>query len=73
MVDIPQGPRKIGPKNQISIPAELLEGIGLAQGGEVFLAPNPDIPNTLLIIPAELFSGEPFWRALDVLRNRADS
>lgn len=51
MDPLPQGPRRVAPKNQITVPAELLDAIGVVVGGEVFVVSNPDRPGTLVIIP----------------------
>lgn len=54
MVDVPHGPRRIGPKNQVSFPAELLAAIGVAQGQDVWIAVNSEHPGTLIVIPEPL-------------------
>lgn len=41
----------MAPKNQISIPSEMLAEIGVAVGDSVFIAANPDRPGTLIVIP----------------------
>lgn len=56
---MPSGPRKVAPKHQVSLPAEMLAEIGVAVGDSVFVAINPDRPGTLVVIPwpvmAEIF------------------
>jgi hypothetical protein len=54
VVDVPRGPRRIGPKNQVSVPAELLAAIGVEQGQDVWIAINGDRPGTLVVIPEPL-------------------
>jgi bifunctional DNA-binding transcriptional regulator/antitoxin component of YhaV-PrlF toxin-antitoxin module len=63
---VPSGPRKIGAKNQVSIPGELLEAIGSNAGDDLFFVLNPDRPGTILILPRRLMA-EVFrkgWTAL---------
>ena len=48
---MPVGPRKVAPKNQVSIPDELLAAIGAAQGDSVWIMLNPDKAETLVIMP----------------------
>ncbi|HSH61400.1 MAG TPA: AbrB/MazE/SpoVT family DNA-binding domain-containing protein [Acidimicrobiales bacterium] len=63
---VPSGPRKITPKNQVTVPGELLEATGLQVGDDVFLVLNPDRSGTILILPRALMA-EVFrkgWTAL---------
>jgi hypothetical protein len=53
---VPVGPRRIAPKQQISVPVELLEAVGVAVGSNVWLAANPDRPGTLIIIPGPMIA-----------------
>ena len=53
---VPQGGRKVAPKNQVSIPAELLEAIGVEVGDHVWLMTNPDRPGTLVILPRSVMA-----------------
>jgi bifunctional DNA-binding transcriptional regulator/antitoxin component of YhaV-PrlF toxin-antitoxin module len=46
----PHGPRKIGAKNQVAVPAELLEAIGAQVGDGLWFAINPDRPGTLVVL-----------------------
>jgi len=46
----PHGPRKIGAKHQVAIPAELLEAIGARIGDGLWFAINPDRPGTLVLL-----------------------
>jgi len=50
----PIGPRRIAAKQQVSVPVELLEVIGLAFGDEVWIALTPDRPGTLVVMPRAL-------------------
>ncbi len=50
---VPEGGRKVAPKNQVSIPAELLAGIGVEVGDKVWLMSNPDRPGTLVLMSRE--------------------
>ena len=63
---LPSGPRKVGAKNQVAVPGEMLKAIGVQVGEEVFFVLNPDRPGTILIMPralmAEIFSKG--WTAL---------
>jgi hypothetical protein len=52
----------------VSLPAELLEQVDLERGGKVFVALNPDIPGTLLVIPERLMA-EIFPDVLSTLRD----
>jgi len=54
VVDVPHGPRKIGPKNQVSLPGELLAAIGVEQGEDVWVAVNTEPPGTLIVMPARI-------------------
>lgn len=55
VVDIlPHGPRRVAPKNQVSLPAELLGAVGVSIGDNVWVALNPDRPGTLIVIPQTL-------------------
>ena len=50
-VDVrPDGPRRVGERNQITLPADQLSAIGVAPGGDVWIAVNPDRPGTLVIL-----------------------
>jgi hypothetical protein len=51
---VPQGPRRIAPKNQVSLPSDLLEAVGAGVGDNVWVALNPDRPGTLVVIPQPL-------------------
>lgn len=67
MVDLRlSGPRHIAPKNQITIPANLMDVLGAAVGDDVYLATNPDRPGTLVILSSnqmdEIFAKG--WTAL---------
>lgn len=53
---IPIGPRKLAPKNQVTIPAELLSEMGVEVGDDVFVALNPDRPGTVIVIPRRLMA-----------------
>ncbi len=53
---VPSGPRKVAPKNQVSVPADLLEAIGVHVGDDVFFVLNPDRPGTILILPRPLMA-----------------
>jgi hypothetical protein len=58
--------RKVGPKNQLNIPGEYMAALGIRTGEQVYLAINPDMPGTLIVVPeplmAELF--EKGWTGL---------
>lgn len=43
--------RKIGPKNQLNLPAEYMAPLGMEQGQQVYVGPNPDKLGTLVVIP----------------------
>lgn len=47
---IPDGPRKIQERHQVTLPAEQLALLGLGPGDEVWVALNPDRPGTLVIL-----------------------
>lgn len=52
MVDTPPVlSRKIGPKNQLNLPAEYMTELGMQQGDYVYIGVNPDKPGTLVVIP----------------------
>lgn len=48
---VPVGPRKVGAKSQVSVPAELLDEIGIAVGDGLWFMVNPDRPGTLVVLP----------------------
>lgn len=49
----PHGPFKIGANRQITIPAELLRRMNLEPGDSVYVAMDPDIEGSLVVIPVE--------------------
>lgn len=51
---LPDGPRRIAPKRQVSLPEPLLQALGLSVGDDVWIAINPDRPGTLVVIPRQL-------------------
>lgn len=51
---VPDGPRKVTSKNQVSLPAEQLESIGVGVGDSLWVMPNPDRPGTLVLMPRRL-------------------
>lgn len=53
---VPSGPRKIAAKNQVSIPADLLDAIGVAVGDDLFIVVNPDRPGTLVLMPRAIMA-----------------
>lgn len=53
---LPSGPGKVGAKNQVSVPAEMLEAIGVQVGEDVVFVLNPDRPGTILIMPRSLMA-----------------
>jgi bifunctional DNA-binding transcriptional regulator/antitoxin component of YhaV-PrlF toxin-antitoxin module len=53
---LPSGPRKVGAKNQVAVPAEMLEAIGVQVGEEVVFVVNPDRRGTILIMPRALMA-----------------
>ncbi len=49
------GPKPVQTTGVVSVPRDLLKEIGVEAGaGKVHWALNPDIPGTLLLIPAQL-------------------
>ena len=50
------GPRSITAKNQLVLPPELLEQVGLRVGDKVHLLLNDDLPGTIIIMPVALFN-----------------
>ena len=62
----PKGPRKIAPKNQVSVPRELLDAIGVQVGEAVYVGLNPDKAGTLVVIPQKLMDDifQKGWTAL---------
>ena len=70
MVDLPYGPRSISGRHQVSLPPELMQAVGLTDDDEVFLAPNLDLPGTIVVIPARLL-GDVFPGLVDLLRTRS--
>lgn len=59
--------RKVGPKNQINLPAEYLGPMGIQQGQQVYIGPNPDKPGTLVIVPEQTMAliFEKGWTAVE--------
>lgn len=53
---VPIGPRKVAPKNQVSIPAELLGAMGIVVGDDVFFVLNPDRPGTVVMMPRSVMA-----------------
>jgi antitoxin component of MazEF toxin-antitoxin module len=53
-VDPLQGPRKFSGRHQVSIPADLMDAVGLTDEDSLFVALNPAIPGTLLLIPGAM-------------------
>lgn len=49
-------PRKIAPKNQVSIPEADLAAIGARVGDTVYVMPNPDRQGTLVLVPRALMA-----------------
>jgi bifunctional DNA-binding transcriptional regulator/antitoxin component of YhaV-PrlF toxin-antitoxin module len=47
---LPDGPRSVTSKNQVTLPAEMLEHIGVSAGDSVWIMPNPDKPQTLVVL-----------------------
>lgn len=39
---------------QVSIPAEVLNSVGIAEGDDVYVRVNPEDPRSIVIVPAEL-------------------
>lgn len=50
------GPRRVGAKSQVSVPAELLESIGVDVGDNVWFMANPDRPGTLVMLSREMMA-----------------
>lgn len=48
--------RKIGPKNQLNLPAEYMSELGMERGQHVYIGPNPDKPGTLVVIPERVMA-----------------
>lgn len=63
------GPRAITAKNQLVLPTELLEQVGLHVGDKVHLVLNDDLPGTIVIMPVPLFN-EAVDAGLRVLREQ---
>jgi hypothetical protein len=63
---LPDGPRRVGHKQQVSIPLHMLQVIGVEVGDQVWIMLNPDRPGTLLLIPRSMMSSivEKGWTAL---------
>lgn len=53
-VDVLYGPNPVQKTGTVTVPKPLLDEIGLAPGEKVHWLLNPDIPGTLLLIPASL-------------------
>jgi hypothetical protein len=52
-LDVFHGPHPVGLKNgTITVPRDLLHEIGMEPGDKAHWALNPDIPGTLVLIPA---------------------
>ena len=66
--DVFYGPSPVQKIGTVSVPRQLLEEIGVVAGeGKVLWALNPDLPGTLILIPATLMArGMP--GAFDALR-----
>lgn len=47
---LPDGPRRIGERNQVTLPADQLAVLGLEPGDSVWIALNPDRPGTLVVL-----------------------
>lgn len=50
---LPDGPRRVGQRHQITLPSDQLETIGVGPGDEVWIALNPDRPKSLVILSGE--------------------
>lgn len=48
---MPDGPRIIGERHQMTLPADQLAAIGVGPRDTVWVAVNPDRPGTLVVIP----------------------
>jgi hypothetical protein len=53
-LDVLYGPSPIQKTGTVSIPRELLRESGMDLGDRVHWALNPDLPGTLLVIPAKM-------------------
>ncbi|MDA8044715.1 MAG: hypothetical protein M0Z30_05685 [Actinomycetota bacterium] len=53
-LDVLYGPSPIQKTGTVSIPRELLRESGMDPGDRVHWALNPDLPGTLLVIPAKM-------------------
>lgn len=63
---VPDGPRRIGERRQVSLPADQLEQLGLGPGDDVWLMLNPDRPGTMLILGKDVLARlvEKGWTSL---------
>lgn len=68
-MDIPHGPRAILAKGQVTLPKELLDKVELAVGDQVYVALNPDVAGTLVLVPA-LMLERVFPDVIELLRQQ---
>jgi hypothetical protein len=66
-IDVFYGPNPIQTSGTVTVPRDLKREIGLEPGSRVHWALNPDIPGTLILVPATLLS-RAMPSALDALR-----
>jgi hypothetical protein len=55
-IDTPHGPHPIQKSGSVTVPVDLQIAIGLEKGQKVFWILNPDMPGTLVLIPASIMS-----------------
>ena len=67
--DVLYGPNPVQKTGTVTVPRELLREVGLEAGGRVHWALNPDMPGTLLLIPADMMA-RAMPAALDALRQQ---
>ena len=53
---LPDGPRKIGERNQVTLPADQLAAIGVSPGDHVWVVINPDRPGTLVVLSRAVYA-----------------
>lgn len=70
-LDITYGPNPVQKTGTVTVPRDLLREIGVEGGRDrVLWALNPDLPGTLVLIPAELF-GRAMPGVIDALKQVA--
>jgi len=55
-VDVSYGPNPVQKTGTVTVPKPLLREIGVESGDKVHWMLNPDVPGTLLLIPAKLMA-----------------